>query len=47
MYRPAAIDQLHVVGDGIGVEVYSNRDLKDPIQIAKDGLSYTKEKDLI
>jgi len=44
VYRPAAIDQLHVVGEGIGVEVFSNRDIKDPVQIAKEGLKYAKEK---
>ena len=44
VYRPAAIDQLHVVGEGIGVEVFSNREIKDPIQIAKEGLRYAKEK---
>jgi len=44
VYRPAAIDQLHVVGEGIGVEVFSNRDINDPVQIAKDGLKYAKEK---
>lgn len=44
VYRPAAIDQLHVVGEGIGVEVFSNRDIKDPVQIAKEGLSYAKDK---
>ncbi|HKK39916.1 MAG TPA: signal recognition particle receptor subunit alpha, partial [Cryomorphaceae bacterium] len=30
VYRPAAIDQLHVVGDQIGVEVFSNKEEKDP-----------------
>jgi signal recognition particle subunit SRP54 len=42
VYRPAAIDQLHVVGDQIGVEVYSDRNTKDPVSIAKGGISYAK-----
>ena len=43
VYRPAAIDQLHVVGDGIGVEVFSNKEEKSPLQIAKMGVKYAKE----
>jgi signal recognition particle subunit SRP54 len=35
VYRPAAIDQLHVLGEQIGVEVFSDRDLKDPVAIAR------------
>src|SRR5882757_5662782 len=33
IYRPAAIDQLHVLGEQIGVDVFSNRDEKDPVKI--------------
>lgn len=43
VYRPAAIDQLHVVGDGIGVEVFSNKEEKSPLQIAKIGVKHAKE----
>ena len=43
VYRPAAIDQLHVVGDGIGVEVFSNKEEKSPLQIAKMGVKHAKE----
>ncbi len=43
VYRPAAIDQLHVVGDGIGVEVFSNKEEKSPLQIAKMGVKYAKD----
>lgn len=39
VYRPAAIDQLHVVGEQIGVPVYSNREEKDPVKIAREGLA--------
>lgn len=43
VYRPAAIHQLHVVGDGIGVEVFSNKEEKSPLQIAKMGVKHAKE----
>lgn len=42
VYRPAAIDQLHVVGDQIGVAVYSDRENSDPVAIAKAGVEYAK-----
>ncbi len=42
IYRPAAIDQLHVVGESIGVEVYSNRDEKDPVKISQDAIAHAK-----
>lgn len=40
VYRPAAIDQLHVVGDQINVEVFSDRDNTDPVAIAKAGVEH-------
>ncbi len=43
VYRPAAIDQLHVVGDQIKVDVYSDKDNKDPVAIAQAGLAHAKE----
>ncbi len=43
VYRPAAIDQLHVVGEQIDVEVYSDRDTKDPVKISQDAIAYAKE----
>ncbi|HXB41037.1 MAG TPA: signal recognition particle protein [Bacteroidia bacterium] len=43
VYRPAAIDQLHVLGEQIGVEVFSDRENKDPISIAKKGIQQAKE----
>jgi signal recognition particle subunit SRP54 len=42
VYRPAAIDQLHVVGDQIGVEVYSDRENSDPVSLAKAGVAHAK-----
>ncbi len=43
VYRPAAIDQLHVLGEQIGVEVYSNKEEKNPIKIAEAGIKLAKE----
>ena len=42
VYRPAAIDQLHVVGEGIQVDVFSNREIMDPVKIALEGIQYAK-----
>ncbi len=42
VYRPAAIDQLHIVGEQIGVEVYSDRENNDPVAIAKAGIAHAK-----
>ena len=42
MYRPAAIDQLHVVGEQIGVEVFSDRGNNDPVAISKAGIAHAK-----
>jgi signal recognition particle subunit SRP54 len=43
VYRPAAIDQLHVLGEQIDVEVFSNKEEKDPIKIAEAALKQAKE----
>ncbi|MGC1470975.1 MAG: signal recognition particle protein [Psychroserpens sp.] len=43
VYRPAAIDQLHVVGGQIGVEVYSDKDNNDPVAIAQAGIAHAKQ----
>ncbi|MEM1001087.1 MAG: signal recognition particle protein [Bacteroidota bacterium] len=42
VYRPAAIDQLHVVGEQIGVEVFSDRGNSDPVAIANAGIEHAK-----
>jgi signal recognition particle subunit SRP54 len=42
VYRPAAIDQLHVVGDQIGVEVFSDKENSDPVALAMAGKEYAK-----
>ena len=43
VYRPAAIDQLHVVGESIGVEVFSERGNTDPVSIATNAITYAKQ----
>ena len=42
VYRPAAIDQLHVLGEQIGVEVYSNKEEKNPVKIAQAAIQHAK-----
>ncbi|MCT4601684.1 MAG: signal recognition particle protein [Marinifilum sp.] len=42
VYRPAAIDQLHVLGEQIGVPVYSDRENKNPVKIAKAAIKEAK-----
>ena len=44
VYRPAAINQLHVVGDQIGVEVYSDPENMDPVAIATKAIAHAKTK---
>jgi signal recognition particle subunit SRP54 len=43
VYRPAAINQLHVVGDQVGVEVFSDEGNQDPVEISKAAIAYAKE----
>jgi signal recognition particle subunit SRP54 len=42
VYRPAAIDQLHVLGDQLGIEVYSNKEEKNPVRIAEAAIAHAK-----
>lgn len=44
VYRPAAIDQLHVLGEQINIEVYSDKENKNPVEIAKAGITHAKSK---
>lgn len=44
VYRPAAIEQLKVVGGQVGVEVYSEPDNKDVVAIAKQAIQQAKDK---
>ena len=39
VYRPAAIDQLKVLGEQVGVEVYSEDGNKNPVQIAENAIA--------
>lgn len=42
LQRPAAIDQLHVIGEQVGVDVYSDRENKDPVQVCRDAVAKAK-----
>ncbi len=42
VYRPAAITQLQVLGEQVGVEVFAEPDNKDAVSIAKNALAYAK-----
>lgn len=44
IYRPAAIDQLTVLGGQIGVDVYSERENKDAVAIAQNAIKEAKAK---
>ena len=44
IYRPAAIQQLHVVGDSVGVPVYSEPDNKNVVEIANNAIREAKAK---
>ncbi|APU67481.1 signal recognition particle protein [Christiangramia flava] len=43
VYRPAAINQLHVVGEQVGVEVFSDEGNQDPVAISEAAIKYAKE----
>lgn len=43
IYRPAAIEQLKVLGEQIGVPVFSDEGNKNPVQIAEKGIAFAKE----
>ncbi|MDE6842192.1 MAG: signal recognition particle receptor subunit alpha, partial [Muribaculaceae bacterium] len=42
VYRPAAIEQLKVLGESIGVPVYTEEGNKNPVEIALNGIAYAK-----
>lgn len=44
VYRPAAIDQLKVLGEQIGVEVYTETENKNPVTIAQNAIAHAKQK---
>ncbi|WP_455497962.1 signal recognition particle protein [Coprobacter sp.] len=43
VYRPAAIEQLKVLGEQIGVPVYSEPDSKNPVQIAQNAIKQARQ----
>lgn len=43
VYRPAAINQLHVVGDQIDVEVFSDEGNQNPVAIAQNAIAHAKQ----
>ncbi len=49
VYRPAAIEQLKVLGEQIGVPVYSEEDNKNPVKIAKNAIQHARQygRDLV
>ncbi len=46
VYRPAAIEQLKVLGEQIGVPVYSEPESKNPVQIALNAIAEAKKQNL-
>ncbi|KGN96560.1 signal recognition particle [Porphyromonas sp. COT-108 OH2963] len=44
VYRPAAIEQLHVLGEQLNIPVYSEKENKNPIAIAKNAIQKAKEE---
>ena len=43
VYRPAAINQLEILAEQVGVEVFTNRESQDPVAIAKAAVAYAKQ----
>jgi len=43
VYRPAAIEQLKVIGNQISVDIYTDKEEKDPVKIAQDSIVYAKK----
>ena len=42
VYRPAAINQIKVLGEQVGVDVFTNEKSKNPVEIAQDAIKYAK-----
>lgn len=45
LQRPAAIDQLHVIGEQLGVPVYSDRENSNPVKVCQAGVEKAKAED--
>ncbi|MCA9145991.1 MAG: signal recognition particle protein [Planctomycetaceae bacterium] len=46
LQRPAAIDQLHVIGEQLGVPVYSDKGSQDPVKVCQDAVKKAKQEDV-
>lgn len=44
VYRPAAIEQLKVLAEQVGVDIFSKEDSKDPVEIAKEAVEKAKRE---
>ncbi|MBQ5618588.1 MAG: signal recognition particle protein, partial [Alistipes sp.] len=44
VYRPAAIDQLKILGEQVGVEVYTEAGNMNPVEIAQNAIAYARQK---
>ena len=42
VYRPAAINQIKVLGEQVGVSVFANEENKNPVSIAQDAIKHAK-----
>jgi len=42
VYRPAAINQIKVLGEQVGVHVFAQEEVKNPVQIAKEAIAHAK-----
>jgi signal recognition particle subunit SRP54 len=43
LQRPAAIDQLHIIGDQLGIPVFSDRTQKDPVAVTRAAQAHAKK----
>jgi signal recognition particle subunit SRP54 len=43
LVRPAAVDQLHILGEQAGVEVFSEKNEQNPVKVVKKAISYAKK----
>ncbi|MBQ8863672.1 MAG: signal recognition particle protein [Rikenellaceae bacterium] len=46
VYRPAAIDQLKILGEQVGVEVYTEEGNNNPVEIAENAIKYARSKSI-
>ncbi|MDA7950596.1 MAG: signal recognition particle protein [Pirellulaceae bacterium] len=46
LQRPAAIEQLHVIGKQLGIPVYSEGDHKDPVKVCQNAIAKAKQEEI-